>query len=180
MPGVHAVHIFVGHMTRAGTLHGESPGWQADPPFPGGCLPLCCPPVAPKTEASVARVWIPRSIQIELECWMQSMEDPAPRGVPVPVNQRNFALPAQFSITRSEAGCGKSTCCNASRGSRDPLRLSSGSQPSGAAQNVCDTHAEARQCEGRSSAPAPLGAGCDCRGIYAGDTGERPECCRST
>ena len=24
--------------------HGQSPGWQADPPFRGGgCLPLCCP-----------------------------------------------------------------------------------------------------------------------------------------
>jgi hypothetical protein len=24
--------------------HGQSPGWQADPPFQrGGCLPLCCP-----------------------------------------------------------------------------------------------------------------------------------------
>ena len=24
--------------------HGQSPRWQADPPFPGGgCLPLCCP-----------------------------------------------------------------------------------------------------------------------------------------
>ena len=33
-----------GHITRAGTLHGQSPGWQADPPFSwGGCLPLCCP-----------------------------------------------------------------------------------------------------------------------------------------
>ena len=33
MPGTAVV--LIGYITRAGTLHGQSPGWQADPPFRG-------------------------------------------------------------------------------------------------------------------------------------------------
>jgi hypothetical protein len=42
----HDSHAFqrAGHITGAGTLHGQSPGWQAILPFFGeAALPLCCP-----------------------------------------------------------------------------------------------------------------------------------------
>jgi integrase len=34
--------------------------------------------VIPKTEASVARVWLPRSIRVELDYWMRNMTDQRP------------------------------------------------------------------------------------------------------
>jgi hypothetical protein len=43
-PSKHMGYRPPGHITKAATLHGQSPRWQADPPFlGGGCLPLCCP-----------------------------------------------------------------------------------------------------------------------------------------
>ena len=50
--------------------------------------------VTPKTEASIARVWLPRSIRDELDFWMRNMEDqrpeaflfPSTRGTPMSPN----------------------------------------------------------------------------------------------
>jgi integrase len=57
--------------------------------------------VAPKTEASIARVWLPRSIEIELDCWMHSMADQRPDALLFPSTTGHTPISPHNFLSRS-------------------------------------------------------------------------------
>jgi integrase len=56
--------------------------------------------VIPKTEASVARVWLPRSIRVELDYWMRNMTDQRPEAFLFPSTRGTPISPHNFLSRR--------------------------------------------------------------------------------